>query len=839
MIIRKLFGSRNNRLIKKMQKTVDHINNLESKIKILNDYEIQYKTTEFKQKLKKGYSLEDILPEAFAVVREVSKRVKGMRHYDVQIIAGIVLHYGKIAEMATGEGKTLAATLAAYLNALTGNSVHIVTVNDYLASRDAEMMSDIYQFLGLTTGLITHELSIDKRKKAYASDIVYATNNELGFDFLRDNMVLDHSYKVQKNKHFVIIDEIDSILIDEARTPLIISGVTEDTTKIYYLFNKLVPHLIKQENSKKESGDFYLDEKSKKVFLTEKGHKTIEQYLIKCNILNDHDNLYSAQHISNLHYCNASLQAHHLYHKNIDYIIKNNKVIIIDENTGRAMDGRRWSDGLHQAIEAKESLKINNENQTLASITFQNYFKLYNKMSGMTGTADTESTEFYEIYNLEVVVIPQNRPIQRKDYNDRIFEDQTSKFNAIVNEIKKRIIKDQPVLVGTTSIKNSEYLSNLLTINNIKHEILNAKKHAREAAIIAQAGYPGNVTIATNMAGRGTDIILGGNWEREIKLLKNISATEKNNIKINWNKRHEKVIKAGGLFILGSERHDSRRIDNQLIGRAGRQGDPGESCFFLSIEDKLLRIFSSNFFSNQIKKTFKFGQSSLQFEMMSRFIAKSQSKVEQYHFEIRKNLFEYDNIIHEQRLFIYKKRDEYLLNKDFDNIIKQFQYDVINILWNKIKYKIKKNSLDFTLFDEMILNDFYLTIYLNDIIIKYKNNTTLIFDYFKKHLYKKIDKNIHLVKSMSINNIKKIIVIQSLDSSWKEHLNAMENLKQSIHLRSYAQKNPHDEYKKDSFILFSSMLDKFKYDCISNLTKINNQHIKKIQHKKEYFFNKK
>ena len=579
MIIKKLFGSRNDRLIKKMQKTVVKINVLEAEFEKLSDNELQAKTPEFKKRLLEGRTLTEILPEAFALVRESAKRIRNERHYDVQLIGGMVLNANKIAEMGTGEGKTLVATLPAYLNALTGDGVHVITVNDYLASRDAKMMGEIYGFLGLTTGVVIANLTPDERKAAYACDITYGTNNEFGFDYLRDNMAFSRAEQVQRSRNFVIIDEVDSILIDEARTPLIISGAAEDSSEMYLLFNQLVPKLTKQEDEKSDNGDFYIDEKSKQAYLTDQGHQTIEQMLMQKGTLSKGDNLYSPQHVTKMHYLNACLRAHNLYQRNVDYIIRDQEVVIIDENTGRAMSGRRWSDGLHQAIEAKEGVKIQGENQTLASITFQNFFKLYHKMSGMTGTADTEAFEFHDIYNLEVVVIPTNRPSQRQNHHDRIFGEQKDKFIAIVEDIQERVAKNQPILVGTASIETSEILSTLLKKQKIKHDVLNAKQHEREAAIIEQAGFPGNVTIATNMAGRGTDIILGGNWEAEIGRLENPTAAEIAGIKENWKQRNRQVIEAGGLCILGSERHDSRRVDNQLRGRSGRQGDQEKAVF--------------------------------------------------------------------------------------------------------------------------------------------------------------------------------------------------------------------------------------------------------------------
>lgn len=825
MIIKKLFGSRNDRLIKKMQKTVNKINALESNFEKLSDGELKDKTFEFRKRLSDGQSLEQILPEAFAVVREAAKRVKNMRHYDVQLIGGIVLHSGKIAEMRTGEGKTLVATLPVYLNALSSKGVHVVTINDYLASRDAEITGKIYNFLGLTTGVINANLSPDQRREAYNCDITYGTNNEFGFDYLRDNMVFKKEDQVQRDRNFVVIDEVDSILIDEARMPLIISGPSEDSSDMYLLFNRLVQNLVRQVDENNDSNsDYYLDEKSKQAYLTERGHARIEKDLIQEGILKEQENLYSPKHVTKMHYLNACLRAHGLYKKNFDYIIRNQEIVIIDQNTGRAMEGRRWSDGLHQAVEAKEKVKIKNENQTLASITFQNFFKLYDKISGMTGTADTEAFEFYDIYNLEVVVIPMNRTSKYKEHKDRIFGSQKSKFLAIVDDIKERMEKNQPVLVGTASIETSEILSTLLRKKNIKHAVLNAKQHAKEAKIIAQAGYPGNVTIATNMAGRGTDIILGGNWEEEIAQIKSPTKEQIENIMDDWKIRNKKVVESGGLCVLGSERHDSRRVDNQLKGRAGRQGDPGECCFYLSMDDNLLRIFSSKSLSHRMKKALSGGES-IQFGVMSRFISKAQSKVEQYHFDIRKNLFEYDNVANEQRLVIYKQRNKLLNKNNVSEIINNMRHDVALQLFHDY-IETPKDKWNIEGLEKKFLNDFSITVDLKE---KFSN---IKFDFIKDILIKAISeeyqqKVVDLEQDV-ILNFEKINLIQTLDAHWREHLNAMDYLRNSINLRGYAQKDPKNEYKKESFELFSNMLDHFKYEVICNLAKIKIRSSKEI-----------
>ena len=821
MIIKKLFGSRNDRLIKKMQKTVVKINALEPEFQKLSDDALKAKTEEFKQRLAKGETLTDILPEAFSVVRETSKRIRNERHYDVQLIGGMVLNSSKIAEMRTGEGKTLVATLPAYLNALTGDGVHVITVNDYLARRDAKTMGKIYSFLGLTTGVVVSNLTPEERKAAYACDITYGTNNEFGFDYLRDNMAFSAEEQVQRSRNFVIIDEVDSILIDEARTPLIISGAAEDSSEMYLLFNQLVPTLTKQRDEKSDDGDFYIDEKSKQAYLTDPGHHKIEQMLMKKGVLAKGDNLYSPQHVTKMHYLNACLRAHNLYQRNVDYIIREQEVVIIDENTGRAMQGRRWSDGLHQAIEAKENVKIHGENQTLASITFQNFFKLYNKISGMTGTADTEAFEFHDIYNLEVVVIPTNRPSQRQDHHDRIFGEQKDKFTAIVEDIKERVAKHQPVLVGTASIETSEILSTLLKKQKIKHEVLNAKQHEREAAIIEQAGFPGKVTIATNMAGRGTDIVLGGNWEAEVGRLENPTTEEIAKIKEAWQERNRQVIEAGGLCILGSERHDSRRVDNQLRGRSGRQGDPGESRFYLSMDDSLLRIFASESLANRMKKALSGGES-IQFGMMTRFIAKAQAKVEQYHFDIRKNLLEYDNVANEQRMVIYQQRQELLGKEDVSEIISNMRYGVAEKLFHDyVPHNSMEEQWDLDGLEKALSGDFTIAIDLQKIL---SEDDQLTDDKLKPVVVDAIvdeyqQKTANLEQT-AIHQFEKVTLMQTLDSHWREHLNAMDHLRHSINLRGYAQKDPKNEYKKESFQLFANMLDNFKYEVIANLARI-------------------
>ncbi len=824
-LVQKIIGSRNDRFIKKVSKTVQKINSLEPEFKKLSDQELKAKTQEYKDRVAKGEALDNLLPEAFATVREAGKRTKNMRHYDVQLIGGIVLHQGKVAEMRTGEGKTLVATLPAYLNALTGNGVHVITVNDYLAKRDAELMSDIYEFLGLSVGVIVADLNPEQRRESYACDITYGTNNEFGFDYLRDNMAYDKEQQVQRSRNYVIIDEVDSILIDEARTPLIISGASDDSSEMYNLFNRLVPFLEKQEKEEldedQEQKDFYVDEKSKNAYLTEKGYAKIESMLKKEGILEEDDNLYSPHNITKMHYLNACLRAHSLYQLNIDYIVRDQEIVIIDESTGRAMPGRRWSDGLHQAIEAKEGVKINAENQTMASITFQNFFKLYNKIAGMTGTADTEAFELHSIYGLEVIIIPTNKPLIRKDHHDEIYGSVREKFDAIVEDIKQRISKGQPVLVGTASIEASEVLSTLLKKKKIRHNVLNAKQHEKEASIIAMAGYPGNVTIATNMAGRGTDIILGGNLEVEIAQLEDPTAEEVAQIKAEWVKRNEVVKNAGGLCIIGSERHDSRRIDNQLRGRAARQGDPGESKFYLSMDDNLLRIFASQSMAERVKKGLKGGES-LAFGFMSKVISKAQGKVESYHFNIRKNLLEYDNVVNTQRKVIYEQRQAFLDSDDVSEILADIRIDVAEqLFYDYVPAGSMHKLWDLEGLEKALKSDFMIEIDLQKL---YEEDDNLGEEDLKKFVREAIEfefaektKNLEVG---AVRQFEKFSLLQSLDSHWREHLSSIDHLRNSINLRGYAQKDPKNEYKKEAFELFSTMLDNFKYEVISSLAKI-------------------
>lgn len=815
----KLIPNRNQRLLKELEKKVVAINALEPSIQALSDTELQAKTTEFQSRLKDGCSLDELLIEAFAVVREASRRVLGMRHFDVQLIGGMVLHSGKIAEMRTGEGKTLGATLPAYLNALGGRGVHIITVNDYLAKRDAEWMNPLYTFLGLNTGVIVSDLPLPERQAAYAADITYGTNNEFGFDYLRDNMAFSLAEKSQRILNFAIVDEVDSILIDEARTPLIISGASEESSELYIKINRLIPSLTLRKEEE-GPGDFYLDEKTKQAYLTEEGHQKLEELLLKQGLLSEGENLYNINNIGLMHHVNAALRAHYLFQRDVDYIVQNNQVIIVDEHTGRLMAGRRWSDGLHQAVEAKEKTDIQNENQTLASITFQNYFRLYHKLAGMTGTADTEAYEFQQIYGLEVVVIPTHVPIARQDLPDQIYLTKEEKFAAIIEDIKACRERKQPVLVGTASIETSEYLSRLLDKEKIPHQVLNAKFHEREAQIIAEAGRPGTVTIATNMAGRGTDIVLGGNLNAELaNLPETTSAEEIEQRKLEWKKRHDKVIAAGGLHIIGSERHESRRIDNQLRGRSGRQGDPGSSRFYLSLQDNLMRIFASDRVAMLMQKLGMQAGEAIEHNWITRAIENAQRKVEGRNFDVRKQLLEFDDVANEQRKVIYEQRNELLATEDISPIIKNLWPDVINTTIDEyIPPQSLEEQWNVPGLENQLKQDFLLDLPLQTWL---KDS-----DCTEEDLRQKIinaaetayTKKENLVGSSTLRQIEKTLMLQTLDMLWKDHLAAMDHLRQGIHLRGYAQKNPKQEYKRESFELFAALLDQLKYHVISLLS---------------------
>lgn len=815
-LMKRIFGSRNERTIRRMEKTLKTINYFETQMRSLSDLQLRNKTSEFKERLNTGETLDDILPESFALVREASRRTLGLRHFDVQMIGGMVLHEGKIAEMRTGEGKTLSATLPAYLNALSGMGVHIVTVNDYLAKRDSQWMSPVYEFLDMTVSVIYPDMPHKEKQKAYQADILYGTNNEFGFDYLRDNMAFSIEDKVQKELNFAIVDEVDSILIDEARTPLIISGAAEDSSSLYMTINSLIQNLqIQKEND--SDGDYTIDEKQKQAYLTESGHQHIEELMVKAKLIKPGESLYHASNIMLMHHVNAALRAKSMFHRDIDYIVSNNQVIIVDEHTGRTMPGRRWSDGLHQAIEAKENVEIQNENQTLASITFQNYFRLYNKLSGMTGTADTEAYEFHQIYNLEVVVIPPNRNMVRKDESDLVYLTQHDKNEAIIKDIKNCVKNNQPVLVGTTSIEASEVLSNLLNKAKIKHQVLNAKFHEKEAHIIAEAGRPGVVTIATNMAGRGTDIVLGGSLETE---LENLGAEADANIvqkiKDDWQKRHDQVINAGGLRIIGSERHESRRIDNQLRGRSGRQGDPGSSRFYLSLEDNLMRIFASERVAAIMRKLGMEAGEPIEHSLVTKAIENAQRKLEGHHFDIRKQLLGYDNVANDQRKVIYSQRAELMQMQDPKDVIEKMRNDVISKL---VDCYIPANSLedqwDIPTLTKILAEDFRVIAEIQSWIdadhsISPAEIKDKIIDIFK-NIYS--SKENRLGREI-LSQFEKSVILQSMDNHWREHLSAMEYLRQGIHLRGYAQKDPRQEYKRESFELFTKMLDELKYDII-------------------------
>ncbi|HEY9120624.1 MAG TPA: preprotein translocase subunit SecA [Marinobacter sp.] len=812
----KMFGSKNAREIKRMRKDVMRINELEEQFGNLSDSELQGKTAEFRRRLDEGESLDKLLPEAFATVREAGRRVMGMRHYDVQLIGGIPLHEGRIAEMKTGEGKTLVATAAVYLNALPGKGVHVVTVNDYLARRDAEWMGKLYRFLGMQVGVITAGQSPDEKRAAYQADISYGTNNEFGFDYLRDNMAFSTADKVQRGLHYAIVDEVDSILIDEARTPLIISGAAEDSSRMYQAINALVPSLERGETSEEgeTSGDFVIDEKSRQVELTEAGHEKVEELLLSGGLLQEGENLYSATNLSLLHHVHSALRAHHLFQKDVDYIVQGDQVVIVDEHTGRTMPGRRWSEGLHQAIEAKEGVRIQAESQTLASTTFQNYFRLYDKLAGMTGTADTEAFEFRQIYGLDVVVIPPNKPIQRIDYNDLIYLTQEEKFHAIIDEIKDVQAEGRPILVGTASIEASELLSMLLKKARIDHKILNAKQHESEAQIIAQAGRPGAVTIATNMAGRGTDIVLGGNWEYEVAAMDNPSEEEVGRIKAEWTERHNQVLEAGGLHIIGTERHESRRIDNQLRGRAGRQGDPGSSRFFLSLEDNLMRIFAPERVKNLMQAMGMKKGEAIEHRMVTNAIEKSQRKVEGRNFDMRKTLLEYDDVANDQRTVIYEQRNEVMSSEDISDMISTIRADVVDALISEyIPPQSMPEQWDVAGLEGQLQSELAIELpvqqWLEEDNKLYEENLrqkildAVVAAYAAKE---------EVVGAEPMRKFEKQVFLQVLDTLWKEHLSNMDHLRRGIHLRGYAQKNPKQEYKREAFNLFESMLDTMKRD---------------------------
>ena len=830
-LAKKVFGSRNDRLLKQYRKTVEKINALEAEMQALDDAALQAKTAEFKQRIADGADLDSLLPEAFAVCREASKRVLGMRHFDVQLIGGMVLHYGKIAEMRTGEGKTLVATLPVYLNALSGDGVHVVTVNDYLAQRDAATMEPLYNFLGLQVGVIISDLEPFHRQNAYAADITYGTNNEFGFDYLRDNMVTDQYDKVQRELNFAVVDEVDSILIDEARTPLIISGQADDNVQLYQIMNQVPPQLFRQESEEGE-GDYWVDEKNHNVILSEAGHEHAEEILTKMGLLQEGDSLYSVSNISLMHHLMASLRAHTLFHKDQHYVIQDGEIVIVDEFTGRLMSGRRWSDGLHQAVEAKEGVEIKRENQTLASITFQNYFRLYKKLSGMTGTADTEAFEFQSIYNLETVIIPTNRPIQRKDFNDQIFRSAEEKYEAVVKDIAECDKRGQPVLVGTTSIENSELVSHLLNQQGIPHNVLNAKEHQREALIVAQAGKVGAITVATNMAGRGTDIVLGGNVKHQadaIRADENLSEEEKAariaELENGWQEEHDKVMEAGGLHIIGTERHESRRIDNQLRGRAGRQGDPGSSRFYLSFEDPLLRLFALDRAAAILNRLAPERGVAIEAGMLTRQIEGAQRKVEGRNFDMRKQVLEYDDVANDQRKVIYFQRNDILSNPNISNLAKEFRRETIySLVDNYMPADSMEEQWDLPALEAQLASDFRLNV---DIQGWLKEDNTLDNQDIKERLLAQVEQEYaektELVGDINMQGFERNVMLQVIDTQWREHLSAMDYLRQGIHLRGYAQKNPKQEYKREAFEMFQNLWSNIKHQIASLLISVQIQ----------------
>ncbi len=822
-LLTRVFGSRNERQLRQLNRIVAKINALEPEIEKLSDEQLQAKTPEFKQRIADGEALDKVLPEAFAVCREAGRRVLGMRHYDVQLIGGMVLHLGKIAEMRTGEGKTLVATLPVYLNALEGKGVHVVTVNDYLARRDAAQMGKLYNWLGLSVGVVYPGMPHSDKREAYASDITYGTNNEFGFDYLRDNMALSKADRYQRGLHYAIVDEVDSILIDEARTPLIISGPADDSPELYIRVNRVVPNLVKQEAEDGE-GDFWVDEKGKQVHLSEAGMEHAEQLLVEAGILDgETEGLYAPQNLTVVHHLNAALRAHAIYQRDVDYIVRDGEVVIVDEFTGRTLSGRRWSDGLHQAVEAKEGVPVQRENQTLASITFQNLFRMYKKLSGMTGTADTEAFEFQSIYGLEVVVIPTNRPTIRKDSPDQVFLNRKGKFNAVLADIEECAKRGQPVLVGTTSIETSEMLSEHLRKAGVKHEVLNAKQHDREATIVANAGRPAAVTIATNMAGRGTDIVLGGSLEAEIhELGEGATDEQKAAVKADWQKRHEAVKAAGGLHIVGTERHESRRIDNQLRGRSGRQGDAGSSRFYLSMEDALMRIFASDRVSNMMRKLGMKPGEAIEHPWVTKAIANAQRKVESRNFDIRKQLLEYDDVANDQRRAIYTQRNELLDVSDVSETITSIREDVFKAtIDGHIPPQSLEEMWDIPGLQERLKNDFDLDLPIAEWLDKEPDlHEETLRERIMQSAVEVYQRKEEVVGAEMMRHFEKGVMLQTLDSLWKEHLAAMDYLRQGIHLRGYAQKDPKQEYKRESFAMFAAMLESLKYEVISTLSKV-------------------
>ena len=821
-LLTRVFGSRNERLVRGYARAVRAANQLEPAIQALSDEALRERTEEFRQRLKAGATLDELLPEAFAVVREAARRTLQMRHFDVQLIGGIVLHKGMISEMRTGEGKTLVATLPAYLNALGGEGVHIVTVNEYLAQRDADWMGPVYRFLGLTVGVIKNAQSPPEKRAAYACDITYGTNNEFGFDYLRDNLAFRLEDRVQRTLSFAIVDEVDSILIDEARTPLIISGPAEESTELYLRINELVPRLTRQKEED-GPGDFSLEEKTKQVHITEAGHEHVEQLMAQAGLLKEGESLYDPANIRLMHHLNAALRAHALYKRDVEYIVRGGEVIIVDEFTGRTMPGRRWSDGLHQAVEAKEGVRVREENQTVASITFQNYFRLYKKLSGMTGTADTEAPEFMQIYGLEVVVIPTHRPMVRKDNPDFVYLTQSDKFKAIIEDIRECAAREQPVLVGTTSIETSEFLSGLLQKESVEHQVLNAKQHEREAHIVAQAGRPGGITIATNMAGRGTDIVLGGNLEAELAAAGAIDDATREKVRAEWQIRHDKVVTAGGLHIVGTERHESRRIDNQLRGRSGRQGDPGSSRFYLSMEDNLMRIFGDPLRTQRLLKMagMKEGEV-IESGMLTRQIEKAQRKVEAHNFDIRKNLLLFDDVANDQRKVVYQQRTEIMGTEDLSGAIRGLMEDSVGSLLDlHLPRHAASSDWDLQGLAEAVLRDFNVRVDPQGwLSAEPELEEQALRERVVRAVNEAYDAKVARIGAPIMRHVEKDVMLRMLDQHWREHLAAMDYLRQGIHLRGYAQKDYRFEFKREAFELFSAMLDRIKFETSSLMAKI-------------------
>jgi preprotein translocase subunit SecA len=819
--LRKVFGSRNDRLVKRYSKTVTQINALEDELAALADEALSAKTDEFRTRYQSGESLDELLPEAFAVCREASKRIMGMRHFDVQLIGAMALHDGKIAEMKTGEGKTLVATLAVYLNALSGKGVHVVTVNDYLAKRDAEWMTPLYNFLGMQVGVIIAGMSPDAKRESYAADITYGTNNQYGFDYLQDNLSFSIEDKMQRELNFAVVDEVDSILIDEARTPLIISGEAEDSSDLYKIINNLIPQLSKQEEEDGE-GDYSVDEKSRQALLTEAGHEHVEEILSREGLLKEGESLYDAANIMLMHHVDSALRAHALFQRDVHYVVQNGEIVIVDEFTGRTTPGRRWSEGLHQAVEAKEGVTIQHESRTVASITFQNYFRLYNKLSGMTGTADTEAFEFQSIYGLEVVIVPTHRPMVRNDMSDLVFLTQAEKFNAVIEDIQDCQQRGQPTLVGTASIEASEHLSGMLKKAGIKHEVLNAKFHEREAQIVAEAGLPGAVTIATNMAGRGTDIMLGGNVEMELAAKGDISDAAREEYRRTWQQRHDDVLAKGGLHIIGTERHESRRIDNQLRGRSGRQGDVGSSRFYVSLEDNLMRIFASERVAGIMQKLGMQEGEAIEHPWITRAIENAQRKVEGHNFDMRKQLLEYDDVANDQRKEVYEMRNEIMAEADVSERIESIRVDVLNAVIDEyIPPQSQDDLWDIPGLEEALESEFLLKL---DIQHWLESEPELHEETLRERILEELVRT-HREKEAQagtevMRHFEKVIMLQVLDSFWKDHLSAMDYLRQSIGLRSMAQKNPKQEFKREAFEMFGSMIEQIKHDVISILSKV-------------------